>query len=130
MQQINASDHSGAGWHLFKGHMHVGLKKGGAFESLKQSQGTLCTFFLACMLPACLLLEYVRLAQARPTMSCIALCSNNYKFVLLHDYSRTMLICACVVEPGHCISGLQHNYYVVHVEMCYCMRARLNRRAS
>ena len=56
-------------------------RPGGASESPKQSQGTLCTSLLVCMhaacLPACLpaylLLEYVLLAQARPTMSCIAL---------------------------------------------------------
>ena len=43
---------TGARWHLFKGHMilyrPIGLK-GAAFESRKQSQGTLCTSLLACM---------------------------------------------------------------------------------
>ena len=44
----------------------------------EQSQGTLCgTSLLVCMhaacLPAYLLLEYVLLTQARPTMSCITL---------------------------------------------------------
>ena len=34
---------------------------------------SLCACMLPACLPACLLLEYVLLAQARPTMSCIAL---------------------------------------------------------
>ena len=69
---------------------------------------------LPAYLPACLLLEYVRLAQARPTMSLVIItCLYCYMIVISH----AMLICACGVEPGHCISGVQHNYDVVQVEL-------------
>ena len=67
MHQRTASDHIGGRWHLFKGHMIL-YRPGGAFESLK-AHSSPCVH--ACCLPACL--RYLNLAQARPTMSCIAL---------------------------------------------------------
>ena len=72
MHQRTASDHTGTKW---RGTCIY--RPGGASQSLKQSQGTLLVCMHAACLPAYLLLEYVLLAQARPTMSCIALYSND-----------------------------------------------------
>ena len=74
MLQKTASDRTGARRHLFKEHnIMILYRPRWAFQSLKAH--CICTALIACVHAACLpaLLEEVLLAQARPTMSCIAL---------------------------------------------------------